>query len=500
MSALRVLVVEDQPAVAKALQFLLEVNDIAVAVVSSPAAAIELVEAEDVGVVIQDMNFSAGAVSGEEGLALFRRLRAIDPDLPVLAMTAWSSLETAVEMVKSGAADYLAKPWDDTKLLTSVRNLLRMRELALENERLKHEKTSAKGELGRKFELAGLVYESAIMHRVVSLACQVASADVPVLITGPNGAGKEMIAEILHANSRRKTAPFVKVNAGALPDDLLEAELFGAESGAYTGSTKRRIGRFEAAHGGTLFLDEIGNLSAAGQMKLLRAVQRGEFERLGSSETRKVDVRILAATNADLQAAIGKGAFREDLFFRLNVIEIEVPALRARPEDVLPLASEFLARNASAANKPLSAAARAVLREYSWPGNVRELMNRIQRASIVATGAEITPEDLGLGRAEMAGVAAGESGDGGSAPGSAGAFHVANAPGAPGSSSSPGVSSAPGFSSSSSDNQERKELELLLRECDGMISRVAARLGVSRQALYRRMQRLGIVLERRPKT
>ncbi|WP_394847946.1 sigma-54 dependent transcriptional regulator [Pendulispora brunnea] len=461
MRVMKVLIVEDQLAVAKALQVLLEVNDLEAVIAKNPEEAIECVERDDVGVVIQDMNFSEGATTGAEGLALFRRLRTLDPELPVLAMTAWSSLESAVEMVKAGAADYLAKPWDDDKLVASVKNLLRLRELALENARLQHEKAFAREELARKYELCGVVYRSAAMHRVVSLAGQVASADVPVLITGPNGAGKEMIAEILHANSRRRAAPFIKVNAGALPDDLLEAELFGAEQGAFTGSTKRRVGRFEAAHGGTLFLDEIGNLSLAGQMKLLRAVQRGEFERLGSSETRKVDVRIVAATNADLRAAIAKGTFREDLLFRLNVIEIEVPALRERREDVLPLAIEFLARGQSQGKpKPLSLEARAALTEYAWPGNVRELMNRIQRASIVATGPEISAEDLGLACAEPAAAAE---------------------PAEP----------------SSEGSSERRELELLLRECDGMISRVAARLGISRQALYRRMQRLGIVLERR---
>jgi len=461
MRVMKVLIVEDQLAVAKALRVLLEVNDLEAVIAKNPEEAIESVERDDIGVVIQDMNFSEGATTGAEGLALFRRLRALDPELPVLAMTAWSSLESAVEMVKAGAADYVAKPWDDDKLVTSVKNLLRLRELALENARLQHEKSFAREELARKYELCGVVYRSAAMHRVVSLAGQVASADVSVLITGPNGAGKEMIAEILHANSRRRAAPFVKVNAGALPDDLLEAELFGAEPGAFTGSVKRRVGRFEAAHGGTLFLDEIGNLSLAGQMKLLRAVQRGEFERLGSSETRKVDVRIVAATNADLRAAIAKGTFREDLLFRLNVIEIEVPALRERREDVLPLAAEFLARGKSEGMpKPLSAEGRAALTEYAWPGNVRELMNRIQRAGIVATGPEITAEDLGL------------------------AFGGASA-------------SVEPPEPSSEASGERRELEALLRECDGMISRVAARLGISRQALYRRMQRLGIVLERR---
>jgi DNA-binding NtrC family response regulator len=458
----RVLIVEDQPAVALALRVLLEVHDVAVVAASSPAEALEVVDREELGLVIQDMNFGPGDTSGVEGLALFRRIRAIDPGLPVLAVTAWTSLESAVEMVKAGAADYLAKPWDDAKLVASVRNLLRLRELTLENERLKREGARARVELARRHDLRGIVYESAAMHRAVALAVQVAPADVPVLITGPNGAGKEMIADILQANSRRSAGPFVKVNAGALPDQLLEAELFGAEAGAYTGIAKRRVGRFEAADGGTLFLDEIGNLSPAGQMKLLRALQQGEFERLGSSETRKVDVRVVAATNADLRAAIRAGRFREDLFFRLNVIEIEVPPLRDRPEDVLPLASALLARLAGAgAARPLSAGARAALAEHPWPGNVRELMNRIQRAALVAGGAEITAEDLGFGRE--------------GAPGRA----------------EPADEAA---------REEKERLELLLRACDGMISRAAAELNVSRQALYRRMQKLGIVLERRPKT
>jgi DNA-binding NtrC family response regulator len=459
----RVLIVEDQPAVATALRLLLEVHDIAALAVATPAEALELVEREELGAIIQDMNFGPGETSGAEGLALFRRIRALDPGLPVLALTAWSSLESAVEMVKAGAADYLAKPWDDAKLVAGLRNLLRLRELSLENERLKREGARAREQLARRHDLRDAVCESAAMLRAVALAVQVAPADVPVLITGPNGAGKEMLADVLQANSRRRGGPFVKVNAGALPDQLLEAELFGAEAGAYTGLVKRRLGRFEAAQGGTLFLDEIGNLSPAGQMKLLRVLQHGEFERLGSSETRRVDVRVLAATNADLRAAIQGGRFREDLFFRLNVIEIEVPALRDRQADVLPLADVALAR-AGGAPRALSAAARAALLAHPWPGNVRELMNRIQRAVLVATGPELTPADLGFEREGPA------SGAGRVEP------------------------------DDDATRDERQRIELLLRACDGMISRAAAELNVSRQALYRRMQKLGIVLERRPKS
>lgn len=468
---MRVLIVEDQPAVAKALQLLLEVHDIPAVVAKSPDEALALVDREELGAILQDMNFSDGATSGDEGLALFRRVREIDPELPVLAITAWTSLETAVQMVKEGASDYMAKPWNDDKLLASVKNLLRLRALSLENERLKREKTRARDDLTARYDLCGLVYESAAMHHVVSLAGQVAAADVPVLITGLNGSGKEMIAEIIQKNSRRSARPFIKVNAGALPHELLEAELFGAEPGAYTGAVKRRIGHFEAADRGTLFLDEIGNLSPAGQMKLLRVLQSGEFQRVGSSETKKVDVRILAATNADLRAAIAAGRFREDLFFRLNVIEIDLPALCDRPEDILPLAGAFLERFAGPENKKqLSPAARAALADHSWPGNVRELMNCIRRALLIAPGTEITPKDLGLKLGAM-----GSNGH-----------------------AEPALPALP--AEAAEVRQKRQQLEQLLRDCDGLVSRAAAKLGVSRQALYRQMQRLGITLERRPKS
>lgn len=466
-SGLRVLIVEDQPAVAKALQLLLDVEDIPVVVAHAPDEALALIDREEFGLVLQDMNFTSGSTSGDEGLALFRRIREIDPELPVLALTAWTSLEVAVQMVKEGAADYMAKPWNDDKLVTTAKNLLRLRALSLENERLKREKELARQDVAVRYDLCGLVYESAAMHRVVSLAGQVAPADVPVLITGPNGSGKEMIAEIIQKNSRRKSGPFIKVNAGALPDELLEAELFGAEPGAYTGAVKRRIGHFEAADKGTLFLDEIGNLSPAGQAKLLRVLQSGEFQRVGSSDTKKVDVRVIAATNIDLRAAIAAGRFREDLFFRLNVIEIEIPALADRTEDILPLAHAYLQRFA-APDKELSPAACRMLVEHVWPGNVRELMNCIRRAVLVTPNVEITPEHLGLKP-------------------DASPIDVRN-----------------GYVSSVElgveAKHERQRIEKLLRECDGMVSRAAAKLGLSRQALYRQMQRLGITLERRPKS
>jgi DNA-binding NtrC family response regulator len=459
---MKALVVEDQPAVAQALCVLLQMHDIPCLSVASPEQALKVLDTEPVGLVIQDMNFTPGATSGREGIELFRRLRAQDPELPVLALTAWTSLETAVQMVKEGASDYLAKPWDDAKLLSAVRTLLEMRTRG--RAAAPRSGAALREQLAKEHDLRDLVYESDAMHRVVSLAVQVASADVPVLVTGPNGVGKERVAEIVQANSRRRDRPFLKVNVGALPDELLESELFGAEQGAYTGATRRRIGRFEAADGGTLFLDEIGNLSPAGQAKLLRVLQSGEFERLGSSETRRVDVRVLAATNADLRQAMQQGLFRQDLFFRLNVIELAVPALKDRPQDVLPLADRSLRQLATPATpgRRFSEAARDALLAHDWPGNVRELMNRVQRATLVAGAGELTPEDLGLGESA--------------------------------------ARMAPRASSSARGADDRRRIEQLLLETGGSVSQTAERLGLSRQALYRRMEKLGISLERRPRS
>ena len=456
----KVLVVDDQPAVRQALEMLFELADIPTLSASHPREVLDVIARDDVGVVIQDMNFTADKTSGQEGVELFRAIRKLDPDIPVLLMTAWTSLETAVQLVKEGATDYLAKPWDDDKLLATVKHLIRLRALGDENARLRACGARERRELAAKHDLRGLVYASDAMRAVISLATHVAPSDAPVLITGPNGAGKERIAEIIQANSRRKNTPFVRVNAGGLPDELLEAELFGAEAGAYTGATKQRIGRFEAAHGGTLFLDEIGNLSASGQMKLLRVLQTGEFERLGSSTTRKVDVRLVSATNADLPKMIAAGTFREDLYFRINVIELRVPPLARRVDDIVPLAAQFLS-SAEGTPKRLSPAAERALLDHDWPGNVRELQNRIQRACLVARTAELTPEDLG--------------------------FDAKAAPPAPAQLDPEAAA-------------ERAHLEEVIDRVGGVVAKAAAELGVSRQALYRRMERLGIVLERRARS
>jgi DNA-binding NtrC family response regulator len=472
--AMKVLVIDDQEAVRTALQVLLDVHDIECAGASERVEALRLVRTEDIGVVVQDMNFSKDTTSGEEGIALFREIHALDPDLPVILITAWTSLETAVGLVKEGAADYVGKPWDDQKLVLTIQNLLRLRGLRNENLRLRSDDERARADIARRFNLCGLVYKSRKMHELVSLAVHVAPSDAPVLITGPNGSGKEKLAEIVQVSSRRADKPFVRVNAGGLPDQLLEAELFGAEAGAYTGATKLRVGRFEAAHGGTLFLDEIGNLTPTGQMKLLRVLQTGEFQRLGSNVTRTADVRLISATNANLRAEIAAGRFREDLYFRLNVIELELPALSRRPDDIRPLAEHFLARHAGGRSLVLSDEALESLERHDWSGNVRELDNRLQRAALVCDGGSIRSKDLGLEEHAL----------------------EEHALAAERAEASPARSSAPPNSGTLSD-VEREAIEVALGKAQGVVSRAANELGLSRQALYRRMERLGIGIERR---
>jgi len=470
----KILIVDDQSAVRTALEVLFQVHGLETLAASSPEQALALVESEDVGVVVQDMNFSKDNTSGREGMQLFRAIRKLDPELPVLLMTAWTSLETAVELVKEGAVDYLAKPWDDQKLVVTVQNLLRMHDLGRENLRLRGRRNRARSELSAKHDLCGLVYESAEVHSLVELAIHVAGSDAPVLITGPNGSGKDRFAQIVQANSRRRDKPFIQVNVGALPDNLLEAELFGAEAGAFTGANKLRIGRFEAAHGGTLFLDELGNLSASGQMKLLRVLQSGEFERVGSSTTRKVDVRVISATNVDLKRAIAAGAFREDLYFRLNVIELGVPALADRPDDILPIAQQFLADLAANSGTPLRLADVAVqaLLDYDWPGNIRELQNRLQRASLVCAAGVIGAGDLGL------------SGSG-------------KPPSPPAAAPVPASERKSVPLDAARDAADRVQIQEALERAHGVVSKAAAELGLSRQALYRRMERVGLTVTRR---
>lgn len=442
-----VLIIDDNPTVGEALSLALSLHEIRPLVALTQEQGLEMLERERIDVVIQDMNFTADTTSGEEGVALFRAIRQRHTDLPVILLTAWTHLETAVELVKAGAADYMAKPWDDAKLLATVENLLELSESTREVSRARNERRKRREDLQRRYDLDNLVFASESMARTLDLACQVARSEVPVLITGPNGAGKERIAAIVHANSPAKRGAFIAVNCGALPGELIEAELFGADAGAYTGANKAREGRFELADGGTLFLDEIGNLPLSGQVKLLRVLETGQFERLGSGRTRQVKVRVLSATNADLKAMIRAGTFREDLYYRLNVIEVNLPPLAERVDDILPLAEHFLDGRAE-----LSDAARDALLNYAWPGNVRELKNAIERASLLASNGRITPEQLNL--PQQAAAAA-----------------------------------------RNLDEPSREAVEAALGKADGVVSRAAQALGLSRQALYRRMERYGLATQ-----
>jgi DNA-binding NtrC family response regulator len=460
---LRVLIVDDQAAVVQALSVLFDLHEIDHVTATAPGEALRIAASEPLGAVIQDMNFTHRETSGEEGVDLFHTLRRAQPDLPILLMTAWASLETAVEMVREGAVDYIQKPWDDDKLLALVTTVLEQRALRLEERRDSARLEASRAELASRHDLRGLVYTSAAMHRLLSLALSVADSSAPVLVTGPSGSGKELVAEMIQANSARRERPFVRVNVGAIPADLMEAELFGAEPGAYTGARSRRIGHFETAAGGTLFLDEIDSLPLAGQVKLLRVLQSGEFQRLGSSRTRRADVRIISATNARLEESMRAGRFREDLFYRLNVVELPVPGLAERPEDILPLARHFLAVHGVEGRRfELTPAAEAALVRHPWTGNVRELENRVQRSTLVCAGDEIGERDLDLG-----GAAEKPSRD---------------------------VETE----LSADDEAERIRVVRALTAEDGIVAHAADRLGISRQALYRKMARLGIEVERRP--
>ncbi|HSD16650.1 MAG TPA: sigma-54 dependent transcriptional regulator [Thermomonas sp.] len=439
-----ILVIDDNRAVSTALDLLFSLHDIHTLHAESPREGLDLLQREQVDLVIQDMNFEADTTSGDEGSALFHQIRARHPDLPVILLTAWTHLESAIDLVKAGAADYLAKPWDDRKLLATVNNLLELAEARRELAQAHAGERRRRDALLRDYDLRDIVYADVASENALALACQVARSDIPVLVTGPNGAGKERYAEIIHANSLVRNGPFIALNCGALPAELIEAELFGAEAGAYTGANKPREGKFEAADGGTLFLDEIGTLPLAGQVKLLRVLETGRFQRLGSNRERSVKVRIISATNANLQALIADGRFREDLFYRLNGIELRLPPLAQRPRDILPLARHFLP-----AGKRLGDDAERALQRHAWPGNVRELRNAVQRAALLSRSDVIAAIDLALPSSQDA--------------------------------VTPGT-----------DEPDRATIEAALDRNGGVLAQAAADLGLSRQALYRRLDRLGI--------
>ncbi|MGH8049886.1 MAG: sigma-54-dependent transcriptional regulator [Arenimonas sp.] len=440
-----VLIIDDNTSVITALEVLFSLHDISTLRATSPQEGLSILRDNAIDLVLQDMNFTEDTTSGEEGIALFKQIRERHQDLPVILLTAWTHLDAAVNLIKNGAADYLAKPWDDKKLLATALNLIELGQTQRELGRRVQRERKQKHALETNYDLCGFIWNDTSTERLLSLACQIAKADVPVLITGPNGVGKERIAEIIQKNSSVKNGPFVTLNCGALPSELIEAELFGADAGAYTGATKAREGKFEAADGGTLFLDEIGNLPLAGQMKLLRVLETGKFERLGSNKERSVKVRVISATNADIASMIRNGQFREDLLYRLNLIELKLPPLSERTDDILPLAKHFLGNG-----KRLSSGAEQALSQHFWPGNVRELKNVMQRVQLLVAHDEISALDLGLP-----------------------------------------VKAATG--SANEVELDRDIIEQAIEKHGGVIAQAAAELGLSRQALYRRMERLGIV-------
>ncbi len=418
---------------------------------TSPAAVLALAESEDFDVLLIDLNYARDTTSGIEGMDLLARLRTLDSTLPVVVMTAWGSIEGAVEAMRRGARDYLQKPWDNSRLVATLRAQLELRTALRAANRL-----DAEASRSREHELPAIVAKSRPMQNVVSLVERVAAANASILITGEHGSGKEVIARLIHAGSDRRSKAFVAVNAGGLSDGVLESELFGHVRGAFTDAKHDRVGCFELADGGTLFLDEISNMPLAQQARLLRVLQTGEFHPVGSSRSKRVDVRVLAATNADIAKAGADGTFREDLLYRLNTVEIRLPPLRERREDIPDLAGYFLARapGRGASPRRFTAAAMEALLAHSWPGNVRELEHVVERAMLLAAGDEIDVDVLML-RTRT---------DGG----------------------------APKLEEMTLEQVERYLIERALAAQGGNVSEAARVLGLSRSALYRRLSSLGV--------
>ncbi|TAM25965.1 MAG: sigma-54-dependent Fis family transcriptional regulator [Rhodanobacter sp.] len=390
-----VLLADDQADVREALRLLLKAEGIASVGVADPAAALEAVRKREFACALIDCNYSRDTTSGEEGLDLLERLRQLAPELPVVAMTAWGNVPLTVEAMRRGAADFIEKPWNNARLLSVLRAQMALGEGARKQRRLEAENALLRGGSGDAF-----IAESPVMRRVLAMVDRIASSDANVLVLGENGTGKGVIAERIHALSPRAARSLVKVNMGGIAESVFESEMFGHVRGAYTDAKGERIGRFELADGGTLFLDEIGNVPAAQQPKLLRVLEDGEFERLGSSRTQRVDVRLVSATNADLAAEVAEGRFRRDLMYRLNTLEVRLPPLRERVEDILPLARAFLARSAARYGRDglqLAASAERALMAWRWPGNVRELQHLMERAALLAEHDQVGAGALSFG-------------------------------------------------------------------------------------------------------
>jgi DNA-binding NtrC family response regulator len=452
-NAPRILIADDQPDVLEALRLLLKAERFHSETVTSPNAVIGALRAKDFDLLLIDLNYTQDTTSGQEGLDLLTRVQQTDPTLPVVVMTAWGTVEVAVEAMRRGARDFVQKPWENARLLAVLHTQIELSRALREGKRLEAENRILRDGAQPPTLVAG----SAAMTPVLKLIETVAPSDANVLITGENGTGKEVAARTLHAKSARAAKAMVTVNVGALSEGTFESELFGHVKGAFTDAKTDRVGRFELADGGTLFLDEIANVPVAQQAKLLRVVESGEFERVGSSKTKRVDVRIISATNADLKEEVAQGRFRQDLLFRLNTVEIRLPPLRERQDDIATLARHFLAQHARRYRKPVADFSEGALRElssYEFPGNVRELDHAVERAVLMARGEQVEAADLGLA-------------NGHDAPDRA-------------------------LDEMSLDEVESFLIKKTLARFDGNVALAAEALGLSRSALYRRLQRYGL--------
>ena len=447
----RILIADDQKDVLEALRLLLKGEGYQIEAVNSPAGIMSLLESDDFDVVLMDLNYTRDTTSGQEGLDLLGRIHGIDATLPVVVMTAWGSIELAVEAMRHGARDFVQKPWENARLLSILRTQTELCKSLRKEQRLEAENQLLRAE-GRPT----LIAQAASMQPVLQLIARVGPSDANVLITGEHGTGKEVVSQTLHALSARASKPMVTVNVGGLAEGIFESEMFGHVKGAYTDAKTDRVGRFDLADGGTLFLDEIANVPVNQQSKLLRVLETGELERVGSSKTRRVDVRILSATNANVNEEVTAGRFRQDLLFRLNTIEIHLPPLRDRREDISALAAHFLRTHAKRYRKQLTGfdnAAMQVLMEHPWPGNVRELDHAVERAVLMARKNTVGAGDLGL---------------------------------------QPRSESSGRLEDMSLEEVESFLIRKTLSRHGNNVSQAANALGLSRSALYRRIQRYGV--------
>jgi DNA-binding NtrC family response regulator len=452
MNTARILIADDQPDVLEALRLLLKHESYKVESAESPQQVLRCIESREYDAAILDLNYTRDTTSGQEGLDLLARIQLLDAMLPVIVMTAWSSVDLAVEAMRRGARDFVQKPWENERLATIVRTQLQLSEALRRGQRLEAENQILRGE-----NLPTMIAESPAMRPVMELISRVGPSDANVLLLGEPGTGKEVVARTIHAISARANKPMVTVNAGGLAEGVFESELFGHVKGAFTDAKTDRAGRFELADSGTLFLDEIANVPLNGQAKLLRVLETGELERVGSSKTKKVDVRIISATNASLPEEVSNGRFREDLLFRLNTIEIQLPPLRERREDIAPLAAYFLGVHARRYRKAITGFDRNALQamqENSWQGNVRELNHVVERGVLMATGSSVRVSDLVL--------------------------------------RSPGTSGSSRLEDMSLEEVEEFLIKKALARFNGNVSQTSDALGLSRSALYRRLQRLGM--------